>query len=224
MLERPYVLISAAMSIDGYIDDCSPTRLLISSPSDFNAVDHLRAEQDAILVGANTLRTDDPRLIVHAEHLKAERRKNGRCADPIKVTVTSEGNLSASLKFFQADDAQKVVYCSRNALGLLRKELEGLATVVEYSQHETLPAFLLGDLHQRGVRRLLVEGGQQIHSLFLQSGLVDEVRLAIGPFFVGEQSAPRFVGPGRYPWSKDKRLKLVAVEQLEDTVVIKYRA
>ena len=59
---RPYVVLSVAMSIDGHIDDRSPERLLLSSPEDFDRVDQLRADSDAVLVGAGTLRSDDPRL------------------------------------------------------------------------------------------------------------------------------------------------------------------
>jgi 5-amino-6-(5-phosphoribosylamino)uracil reductase len=57
---RPYVLLSCAMSVDGYIDDTSPDRWLLSNAADLARVDEVRAGVDAILVGANTIRRDNP--------------------------------------------------------------------------------------------------------------------------------------------------------------------
>ena len=75
MSDRPYVLLSCAMSIDGYIDDASNTRLLMSNDADFDRVDEVRAGCDAILVGANTIRRDNPRLMVRAEVGRASCRE-----------------------------------------------------------------------------------------------------------------------------------------------------
>ncbi|MGW2546348.1 RibD family protein, partial [Kitasatospora sp. NPDC001574] len=75
---RPFVLLSAAMSLDGYLDDASPERLLLSGPADFDRVDAERAACDAILVGGNTLRADNPRLLVNDPDRRAARRAGGR--------------------------------------------------------------------------------------------------------------------------------------------------
>ena len=64
MAERPYTLLSWAMSLDGYLDDASDHRLVLSNPADLDRVDAARAGCDAILVGAATVRADDPRLVV----------------------------------------------------------------------------------------------------------------------------------------------------------------
>ncbi|MFJ6956379.1 dihydrofolate reductase family protein, partial [Micromonospora aurantiaca (nom. illeg.)] len=67
MTTRPYVLLSCAMSIDGYIDDATTERLLLSNDDDLDRVDATRAGCDAIMVGAATVRRDDPRLLVRSE-------------------------------------------------------------------------------------------------------------------------------------------------------------
>ncbi|GAA0275881.1 hypothetical protein GCM10010302_11860 [Streptomyces polychromogenes] len=59
-MPRPYVLLSVATSVDGYIYDTSTTRLLLSNSEDFDRVDQVRAESDAILIGAGTMRSDNP--------------------------------------------------------------------------------------------------------------------------------------------------------------------
>ena len=78
MPTRPYVLISCAMSADGRIDDTSPVRLLLSGPDDLDRVDELRASADAILVGANTVRRDNPRLLIRSPRRRAARVAAGR--------------------------------------------------------------------------------------------------------------------------------------------------
>lgn len=65
-MPHPHVLLSAAVSLDGFLDDTGPDRLLLSGPEDFDRVDQVRAESDAILIGAGTLRTDNPRLLVNS--------------------------------------------------------------------------------------------------------------------------------------------------------------
>ena len=73
MPERPYTLLSCGMSIDGYIDGATGERLLLSNAADFDRVDAVRASCDAILVGAETVRIDNPRLLVRSQARRDER-------------------------------------------------------------------------------------------------------------------------------------------------------
>ena len=66
MLDRPYTLLSCALSIDGYLGAATPRRLELSNDADFDRVDAVRASCDAILVGAATVRIDNPRLLGRA--------------------------------------------------------------------------------------------------------------------------------------------------------------
>src|SRR5580693_3236663 len=99
---RPYVLLSAAMSADGYIDDASPRRLVLSGPEDLDRVDEVRAGCDAILVGAGTIRADDPRLLVRSAARRAARTARGLPSTPLRVTLTSGGDLDPAARFFTA--------------------------------------------------------------------------------------------------------------------------
>lgn len=221
MTDRPYVLLSCATSIDGYIDDTSPERLLISNDEDFDRVDEVRAGCDAILVGANTIRRDDPRLLVGSADRVHARVARGMSTNPTKVTVTSSGALDPSSKFFTAGEALKLVYCSSPAAPKLRELLGDRATVVDAGDPVDL-WMLLADLAQRGVRRLMVEGGTTMHTQFLAAGLADELHLALGPFFVGDPTAPRFVGAGAFPWNSAHRMTLAEVRPLGDVVLLRY--
>src|SRR6516165_1574324 len=90
---RPYTLVSCAVSVDGCLDDSSADRLILSGPEDLDEVDELRAAADAILVGAGTIRADDPRLLIRSPARVARREARGLPPHPLRVTLTTAGDL-----------------------------------------------------------------------------------------------------------------------------------
>jgi len=221
MGERPYTVLSCGMSLDGYLDAAGPERLVLSNEEDLRRVDAVRAESDAILVGAATVRRDDPRLLVRSPALRAERRRRGLDESPLKVTLTASGCLDRDNRFFTTGDGEKLVYCATGVSRQARGRLGDLATVVDAGQPIDL-ADVVGDLHRRGVRRLMVEGGGRVHTQFLTRGLADELHLVVAPFFVGDAGAARFVGAGDFPWNPDHRAHLAETRQLGDVVLLRY--
>ena len=93
MPSHPYVLLSCATSADGYLDDAGPARLILSGPADLDRVDEVRAGCDAILVGAGTIRKDNPRLLIRDPRRQARRAARGRPEHPARVTLTATGDL-----------------------------------------------------------------------------------------------------------------------------------
>ncbi|MEV1147636.1 dihydrofolate reductase family protein [Micromonospora sp. NPDC049799] len=221
MTTRPYVLLSCATSLDGYLDDATDQRLLLSNPDDLDRVDEVRAGCDAILVGATTVRRDDPRLLVRSARRRAERVAAGRPASPTRVTLTGCGDLDPTARFFTVGDTERIVYCASSAVEKTRDRLAGLAVVVDAGEPVD-PARTLDDLAARGVRRLMVEGGVSVHAQFLTAGLADELHLVVAPFFVGDHRAPRFAGEGRFPWHAERRARLAEVRQIGDVVLLRY--
>ncbi|MFC1416574.1 dihydrofolate reductase family protein [Streptacidiphilus cavernicola] len=217
---RPHVLLSVAMSIDGHIDDRTPERLLLSSPEDFDRVDQLRADSDAVLVGAGTLRSDDPRLLVNSPERQAAREARGLPAQPLRVALTGSGDLDPGLRFWH-HGGDRVAYAPDAAVAKLAERLDGLAEVVGTGPGLD-PGAVLDDLGARGVGRLMVEGGSAVHTLFLTAGLVDEVQLAVAPFFVGDDAAPRFVRAGTFPQDALHRMTLAGTGALGDTALLRY--
>ena len=106
MRERPYTLLSCCVSIDGYIGNAA-SRLLLSNDADFDRVDAVRASCDAILVGAETVRIDNPRLLVRSEARREERAARGLPESPMKVTVTRRAELDARADFFNVGDTRE---------------------------------------------------------------------------------------------------------------------
>jgi 5-amino-6-(5-phosphoribosylamino)uracil reductase len=219
--DRPYTVLSCAMSIDGYIAGAAMKPLPLSNAADFDRVDAVRAACDAILVGAATVRTDQPRLLLRSDARSSERRARGLPPSPIKVTVTREGQLDASAAFFAAGDTEKVVYCASPVVNQASERLGSVATVVDGGQPVSMH-WVSEDLYRRGVQRLMVEGGQSVHTQFLTGNLADELHLAVAPFFIGDSAAPRFVSDGRFPWNPDRRATLAEVRQLGDVVLLRY--
>ncbi|MGY4681436.1 RibD family protein [Micromonospora aurantiaca (nom. illeg.)] len=221
MTTRPYVLLSCAMSIDGYIDDATTERLLLSNDDDLDRVDATRAGCDAIMVGAATVRRDDPRLLVRSERRRAERVARGLPPSPVKVTVTGSGDLDPQARFFTAGDGLKLVYCPSGVVDKAREQVGAVSTVVDAGDPAT-PEAVVADLAGRGVARLMVEGGGSVHRQFLTAGLADELHLVVAPFFVGDRRAPRFVGDGHFPWHPGRRARVVEVRQIGDVVLTRY--
>ncbi|MFB0616522.1 dihydrofolate reductase family protein [Streptomyces sp. AGS-58] len=214
----PYVLLSAAVSLDGYLDDTGPERLLLSGPADFDRVDAVRASVDAILIGAGTIRADNPRLLVNSAERRAARVAAGRPAYPLKVTVTASGDLDPGAHFWHTG-GDKLVCTTDAGAGRAARLLGGTADVVPLGPVLDWRV-LLEHLHDvRGVERLMVEGGGQVHTQLLQQDLADELQLVLAPRLVGDPAAPRLFGPGAY---QGGRLRLTETRRIEDVVLMRY--
>lgn len=186
---RPYVVLSCATSADGYLDDASPERLILSGPEDLDRVDELRASCDAILVGANTIRKDKPRLLIRDPRRVALREARGLPPHPLRVTITTSGNLELPRPF--------VVYQGAGlSLGEILEDL----------------------ISERGVVRLLVEGGASVLGQFIAQDLATELHHAVAPFFVADPRAPRLDIPCVPP----DRMTIAGVRRVGDMTVSHY--
>ena len=226
MAERPYVLLSVATSIDGYIDDATGTRLMLSNEADLDRVDEVRSGCDAILAGAGTIRRDDPALLVRSARRRAARRARGWPASPVKVTLTGSGELDPAARFFTAhpvgyDEVSRLIYVPDPIADQARARFGAVATVASAGDPVGLEA-VLGDLAARGIRRLMVEGGAKVHAEFLAAGLADELHLVIAPLFVGDPAAPHFGHNGICPSVPAGRVRLAGASQIGDVVLLRY--
>ncbi|WP_457252350.1 RibD family protein [Pedococcus sp. P5_B7] len=221
MADRPYTLLSCSMSMDGYLDSATPGRLELSNAADFDRVDAERARCDAILVGAATIRNDNPRLLVRSAERRADRVARGCPPSPVKVTVTNGADLDPGAEFFAPGEVEKLVYCHTSAVDDARARLDGAATVVDAGDPVTL-RWVGEDLARRGVGRLMVEGGGSVLTQLLSEDLADELQLAVAPLFVGDSRARRFVGDAQFPWSPGRRADLVEVRHIGDVALLRY--
>ncbi|MGF1654400.1 MAG: RibD family protein [Actinomycetales bacterium] len=232
--DRGFVVLSAAMSLDGHVDDDSPDRLILSGPEDLDEVDALRASCDAIVVGAGTVRADDPRLVVRSAARRAARVARGRPATPLRVVLSRSGDLPLGAALFRVGGVGGVggvvveeptgpplVLVPGVRLSAVRAALSGVAEVAPAGPAGD-PEDVLAELTRRGARRVLVEGGTTVTTAFLAAGVVDELRLAVAPFLLGRPAAPRLVGPGTFPAGPGSRARLREVRRVGDMAVLRY--
>ncbi len=120
-------------------------------------------------------------------------------------------------------NTEKIVYCASPWVADARDRLGRVATVVAAGDNVEMRA-LSTDLAARGVDRLMVEGGGNVHTQFLTDDIVDELQLTVAPVFVGDSDAPRFVRDGSFPWNPAaaRRAELVEVQKLGDVVLLRY--
>jgi 5-amino-6-(5-phosphoribosylamino)uracil reductase len=212
------------MSVDGYIDDTSSDRLVLSGDADLDRVDGQRALADAVLVGANTIRRDNPRLLVRSEARRSARQARGLPVSPGKVTITRSGNLDPHVSFFTDGGAEvsRLVYCASPAVRAAQDRLRmAPATSIIDAGNPLDLVTVVTDLAARGIRRLMVEGGQNIHTQFLATGLADELQLVIAPFFVGDANAPRFVEPAAFLWDSGHPMTLAESRPIGDVALLR---
>ena len=141
------------------------------------------------MVGAQTVRQDNPGLLIRDPRRRARRAARGLPEHPARVTLTATGDLDPQARFF-APGALRLVYCATSALGRARARLGDRAVLIDAGDPLSLD-LVLKDLAERGVLRVMVEGGARLLGAFLARGLADELDLAVAPFFVADPAAPR---------------------------------
>ncbi len=181
------VTLSVATSKDGYIDDTTENRLILSTAEDWAEVYELRASTDAIVIGAQTLRADNPRLSLKADELRIKRIDCGKTPEPHKVIITGRGVISPEMRIFSSPFKNIIIFSQ-----IPRPELDELAEVI-VAEHISA-ALVRSELESRGLHEIFVEGGAQILDMFLREGCADELRLAVNPAIeVGDCAAPQFL-------------------------------
>jgi len=213
---RPYVIINAAMTIDGKIAT-KKGESNISSKDDLIRVHKMRASVDAIMVGINTVLVDDPSLKV--------KYCNGK--NPIRIVVDSKARTSITSRIISDKDAQTFIAVTKKApIDRVNRLKEAGAKIMVCGEGEKVDlAILLKTLKNMGVKKVLVEGGGNINWSIVSQGLFDELQVTIGPFIVGGKDAITLVeGDGVERMDESIRVKLHKVEQQGDEVVLIYKA
>lgn len=209
---RPYVILSAAMSIDGKIATRTGISRL-SSAKDLARIHRLRAKVDAILVGKNTVVVDNPSLTV--------RRAKG--SNPIRIVLDPSASISTNSKIVKSSRSVPTIVivsdmASKTRTLLLAKR--GLV-VLSCGKREIDLKKLLSLLHQRGIKKILVEGGGVTNWYFLSYGLADEILVTITPYIIGGRNAVSLVEGNGFS-SISCRFRLKEFERLGNELVLRY--
>ncbi len=199
---RPYVLINMAMTADAKIATTDRSITTFGSARDLAHLYALRATADAILCGARTIEETGATLGNGPDptgRLRKKRLRNGLTEYPLRVVVSGSASLSSKATLWKTKTAPIIVLTSSRAPAAARKRLTALADAVWTNRGTSVDLkSALERLHsERGVRRLLCEGGGQLNGALFAADLVDEIHLTVCPLLFGGRSAPSiFDGPG----------------------------
>ena len=211
---NPYVILSAAISIDGKISTKIGDSKL-SSKSDSVRLHILRSKVDAILIGKNTLLQDDPLLTV--------RYTKGK--NPIRIILDSTGSIPTNSRIIKtSNDVQTIIAVSKkiNKKNLLRLQKLPVEVIMAGENSINLK-LLLKKLSSKKIKTILVEGGGTVNWEFIKNDLFNELIITLSPFLIGGTDSVSFVeGKGFAKISNSPNLKLKSIKRLKNYLVLNY--
>ncbi|MDR4468264.1 MAG: bifunctional diaminohydroxyphosphoribosylaminopyrimidine deaminase/5-amino-6-(5-phosphoribosylamino)uracil reductase RibD [Nitrospira sp.] len=218
---RPYVTLKAGMTLDGQLATARGESRWITSEASRQEVHQLRGSVDGILIGVNTVLTDNPSLTAR----KGARFDTVASRQPLRIVVDSSLRTPTTARIVAQQDKAKTIIATTTAAPQARRsalEEKGIEvlTVSARQGRVSLPA-LLKELGRRGIMSVLVEGGGEINAAMLRDRLVDHVRLYIAPLLLGGQDARGLIGgnsPARL--AKAFRVRRMVVRSLGDDMVV----
>jgi len=219
---RPFVFINAAMSADGKIATIKRRQTRISGSLDFDRMDELRATSDAIMVGIGTVLSDNPSLTVKSKVRKERRLSMGLDENPARIVVDSMARTPMDADIFKKWDGKRFIAVWKSAPADKVQELSKHADIICVGEKSVDLAKLLFELNNRGIKKLMVEGGATLNWGLISGGLVDEIYTFIGNMIIGGKSAPTLVD-GEGFVSGFCKLGLLSCEILEEGVLLKWK-
>jgi len=210
----PYVVFSAAITLDGKLATRTGDSKL-SSKADKNRVHKLRGKVDAILIGKNTAKLDDPILSVH--HTK---KKN-----PIRIILDSNATIKNNSRILRTSSKiPTIIAVGERASKKNLQRLEKLPVqIIVCGKNRINIKKLLGILRKQGIKKILVEGGGETNWSFVKENLTDEMIITITPYFVGGATATTLVDGDGFPTiAKSTKLKLKSIRRMNNEIVLHY--
>jgi 2,5-diamino-6-(ribosylamino)-4(3H)-pyrimidinone 5'-phosphate reductase len=215
-MKRPYVIINCAMSADGKIALPNKQQLRISSRKDIERMYKLRNTCDAVLVGINTILTDDPKLTVKDEYMDEIHQPirvvlDTHCRTPLDALVVNE---KSKTYIFTKKDIVTKKFGKNVEIIVCDTDEEGLIDISN----------MLQILARKGIKSLMVEGGGTIIWNFLKKGFVDDIYVYIGPIIIGGCKTPT-LADGKGITDEDDKIKLtlVGIDKLGDGILTHYK-
>lgn len=215
-IEKPFIILSAAMTIDGKIasKDGDPD---ISDETDWKEVHKLRTEVDGICVGKGTIIKDNPKL-----HIKYH-KNNGY----YRIIIDSFLNTPINSNIVEFNpDIYPTIICTTENVSKERINLfesKGIKILKSGSGSKVDIVNLMPKLYHMGIKSILLEGGGTLNWAFIKHNLVDEIRLTVAPWIVGGKNAISLVeGEGFSKMVDSTKFSLVKVIERENYVVIYY--
>jgi len=214
---KPYIILSAAMTIDGKIASKTGDPEL-SDEEDWKEVHKLRAQVDAIMVGKGTILKDNPKL-----HIKFHEHSGYyRIVIDSNLTIPLDSNVIS----FQPETYPTIICVTENvSFDQIKKYEENEIKVIQAGKSDKVDLRkLMPLLKNLDINTILLEGGGNLNWGFIENDLVDEIRLTVAPWIVGGKEATSLVEGIGFDKMKDApKFKLLEVKNRNNYVVLRYK-
>ena len=223
-MTRPFVYLNMASTLDGKITSARREYPQFPSNHDLARMDELRARADALMVGAGTLRADDPSLHIRTEAARRSRAEAGKPEGLRTVIVLGHGELPVEAKVFHRDDeADTIVATLDGRAAKLKSQFPAATDIWELGRTSVDLSELLRRLGEKGVRSLLLEGGGELNARMFKASLVDEINLTVCPCLLGGRDAPTFLEGEGWPMEDRRNLTLLSCHETDGELFLRYR-
>jgi len=216
-----HVVVNAAMSADGKLSTREREQVAISGPDDFDRVDALRAESDAVMVGVGTVLADDPSLTVDDDARRERRLDAGKPENPARIIADSRVRTPTDARVLDERATTYLLTSEAAPPDFVSEITEAGAEVVSAGDQRVDLSAALAELESRGIDRLMVEGGGELIFSLFEAGLVDELSVFVGPSVIGGRNAPTLADGDGFV-DDFPELSLRDVDGIDDGVLVRW--
>jgi len=216
-----HVVVNAAMSADGKLSTRRREQIAISGEADFDRVDQLRAESDAVMVGVGTVLADDPSLTLDDPERKRARDDRGESPNPARVVADSRVRTPPDASVLDDRALTYLLVSEAAPTDFVEQMEEAGATVIATGEDRVDLVTALAKLEGDGIDQLMVEGGGEVIFSLFEASLVDELSVFVGSTVIGGRDAPT-LADGEGFVEEFPQLSLDGVEQMDDGVLLRW--
>jgi riboflavin-specific deaminase-like protein len=224
---RPFILSNFAMTADGKTAFADHRYVPFTSRRDQQHMMELRATADAVMCGARTVDLSPATLGTGGAKYRRLRIKRGLREYNLRIIVSGSGTVNPNAEIFKHRSSPIIILTTERASASSRRRLIGLADDVKICGKTEInfrSAFRW--LRRKwGVKRLLCEGGGELHGALIRAGLVDELHLTISPRIFGGRTSPTIAdGAGFQKLADAAKLKLKSSRRVSDEMFLVFQS
>ena len=214
---RPFVIAKCAATLDGRIATRTGDSKWVTGEAARRFVHRLRHAVDAIMVGINTVRKDNPSLTTRLDGREGK--------DPARIILDTHLSIAPDARVLQQDSAADTILVAGKGVGRSKKtvfEKAGVRVIEAPLKHSQIDiAAVMEQLGAMEISSLLIEGGSQVLASAFSAGIIDKVQFFYAPKILGgDDGIPICSGPGAELMSQSVAIKDIAVHRFGDDVLI----